>query len=52
MINGEQVDEVTAQQNTAAFLAAITYGEGTRGDNGYRTLCVAVCSIRLQIIRR
>lgn len=39
MINGEQVDEVTAQQNTAAFLAAITYGEGTRGDNGYRTLC-------------
>ncbi len=35
----EQVDDMTAQTNLAAFLQAIRYGEGTAGADGYNLLC-------------
>lgn len=35
----EENDDMTAQQNLAAFLVAIRLGEGTSGSNGYTILC-------------
>lgn len=34
-----ETDDMTAQSNLAAFLAAIRLGEGTSGANGYTILC-------------
>jgi lysozyme len=35
----DQTDDMTAQTNTTAFLAALRYGEGTAGADGYSLLC-------------